>query len=518
MKHVLILWLLVSLEVQAQFNPQPDAITQKFFPEATIDISTPAFQKSTGFTRYAEMMDWLQATIVGHENEVVLSFIGESQKGKKIPMLVLTSPEKKAKTRVWMQGGLHGDEPAGTETMLFLIHNLLNNKAVQPLLGELEIAIVPMANIDGYEKQSRYSANGIDLNRDQTTLKAPESVALKRAFNAFNPSVALDFHEYRPFRKDFTRLGSGGVTSLYDAMFLYSGNLNVPEDLRNLTHDRFVKNACQVLDRHELRHHDYLTPQKNGGRVEFNLGSVHSRSSATSYALANSVSTLLEIRGVGIGRTSFKRRVKTSYLIALSYLETAVKERNVLETVLANTRVQQNPVVVTSERLEQRDTLPMIDLGTKKEIRVPVLVHNALKSRPILQRERPTAYLILAQEKEAVDRLRVLGIRVDSMVADTELEVEVYQTTRKYVAGNEEEEKDEEGNDAVAEAGATQLRSIKFRRGTWIVAMNQQRAGLAAEVLEPENVNSFVLNGIIGRQPVSELAVYRYMKKEEIKR
>ena len=97
------------------------------------------------------------------------------------------------------------------------------------------MAIVPMANIDGYLRLSRYANNGLDLNRDQTKLMAQESVLLKKNFSEFNPEVALDFHEYTPFRRDFSGFGNTGISNFYDAMFLFSGNLNVPENLRTFT-------------------------------------------------------------------------------------------------------------------------------------------------------------------------------------------------------------------------------------------------------------------------------------------
>ena len=63
---------------------------------------------------------------------------------------------------------MHGNEPASTEGVLFLLTQLLSNSEYHHLLDRLELAIVPMVNIDGYEKQDRYAANGLDLNRDQT--------------------------------------------------------------------------------------------------------------------------------------------------------------------------------------------------------------------------------------------------------------------------------------------------------------------------------------------------------------
>lgn len=506
----------------SQFNPQSKRIADTFFPELELDISTPAFQKTSGFTNYKEMMDWLDKTIKPHPELATLSFLGESQKGKAIPLLVITQKNNKKKTKVWLQGGLHGDEPAGTESMLFLIHQLLNDPKVSSLLDDLEIAIVPMANIDGYEKQQREAANGMDLNRDQTRLHAPESIYLKTAFSKFQAAVALDFHEYRPYRKHFTRMGKAGITSRYDAMFLYSGNLNVPKVLRDFTKQTFVKNAGKVMDENKLVHHDYLTTQKYGGQVQFNLGSVHSRSSASNFALANCVSTLFEIRGVGIGRMSFKRRVKTSYLIALSYLETAQKEKDTLVKVLQESANAQNKVVVISQRLTRKDSILVIDLASEKEEKMPVVIHDALQSKPSLQRERPQAYLLPVSEKRAVSNLRILGLKIDSLTEEKELEVESYQSDKPDAAEERESGEPDEKGDAEEDADSKQASAstksikMKFSKGTYLIYTKQERGNLACEVLEPENANGFVLMKVVKAGSNKEIPIYRYMKQEKL--
>ncbi len=501
----------------AQFNPQPDAITRKYFPDPELNIQTPAFAKADEFTNYQEMMAWIEPLVQQHSKLVKLSYIGQSQKGKQIPMLVLTQPNGRPKIRVWMQGGLHGDEPAGTETMLYLLQQLLTDPKLTYLLDELEIGIVPMANIDGYEKQQRESANGIDLNRDQTRLKAPETIALKQAFSAFGPAVALDFHEYRPFRKDFSRLGMAGITSRYDAMFLYSGNLNVPAALRAYTADRFVTPAKAVLNAEQLCNHDYVTTQKYGGQVQFNMGSVHARSSATSYALTNAVSTLLEIRGVGIGRTSFKRRIKTSYLIALSYLESAYKDRQHLRAVLAEAAKAKQPVVVLSKRKTYKDSIDVIDLATNNAIKMPFVLHNALQSSPTLERQRPMAYLIGTSATTAIQNLRLLGLQIDSLVSDQTLEVQVYRLGKQPEMSTED---NKPGDDEEATTGPSEANTLTvnkaFPKGTYIIYEDQPRFNLAAEVLEPENPNGFVALKVIKLSADTELPIYRYLKPERI--
>lgn len=499
-------------EVNAQFNPQAQSLTDKFFPETDIQIPTPAFAKDKGFTTLDEMKVWL-AKQNNPAIQIKQEVIGKSQKGKEIIAVrlskagSLTTP----KVRVWLQGGLHGDEPAGTESMLFVIHSFMSDLAWQKLLDRLDIMLVPMANVDGYEALRRESANGIDLNRDQTRLSAPESGYLKAAFSAFNPEVALDFHEFRPFRRDFTRFSSSGVTTLQDAMFLYSGNLNVPASIRSFTQRKFVNSAKQLLNENCLRNCDYVTTEKVGGQVQFNLGSVHSRSSASNYALTNAISTLFEIRGVGIGRTSFKRRVRAGWLLAKSYLTSAYEHADSLRTVLAQAQQSKHQVVVKIERKKYKDTLEFIDVATEKVIPLRVTVNSALESKPILARQRPTAYLINLTEKRAISNLKLLGIAIDSLTLDKSIEVESFNNLERTEEELGDSDNEESGNGSASANTVNTV--INFPKGTYVVWLDQQRANLACEVLEPENPNGFVSMKVI-TEKAGALPIYRYLKPE----
>ena len=181
-----------------------------------------------------------------------------------------------------------------------------------------------MLNIDGYLKNDRYSNNGLDLNRDHTKLMSPEIIASVQAFSKFDPHIALDFHEYRPFRKDFAQLSTFGISSIYDFMFLHSGNLNVSENIRIVNDTLFVANAKKSLDKFGFRHRHYMKSEKYKGEINFSTGSNTARSSSNYYALNNAFATLFEIRGVGIGKTSFKRRIKSGLTVALSYIKTCL--------------------------------------------------------------------------------------------------------------------------------------------------------------------------------------------------
>ena len=199
-------------------------------------------------------------------------------------------------------------------------------------------------------------------------------VKIKKVFCEFNAHVGLDFHEYRPYRKDFAQLSDFGITSAYDTMFLYSGNLNVPENIRNYTNDVFVKNARKLMDFKNFRHREYTSTGKYAGEIHFTQGSSNARSSATNYALNNMISTLFEVRGVGLGKTSFKRRIEITLELALSYTKTAVENTTAIKNEIQKAILDSKPVVVTSKRKVYKDTIKAIDLDTESLIDLDVTI------------------------------------------------------------------------------------------------------------------------------------------------
>ncbi len=487
------------------FNPQPQALTDMYFPDFELDSPTPAFNKKTGFTTYREMIIFLEDLAKKYPDKAVLSYLGSSQKGKAIPLLHLRSGSTPSPIKVWIQAGIHGDEPASTEGILYLIHQLLENTAYSHLLDRLDIAIVPMGNIDGFEKQERTPKNGLDMNRDQTKLLIPESVLLKKAFSDYGAHVAMDFHEYNPFRSSYQKMGKAGYTLPHDVMFLYSGNLNIGRSLRQYTERQFVNKAKQDLRDKNIRSFNYFTPSEQNGYTQYNLGSTNARASATSFALTNCISTLFEVRGVSLGRTSFKRRTLTTFYLALSYLETAYDDFEQVKRVLKQSVDENKKVIVRSSRQTSEEYFEFIDMATNTVVKEKVIVKNALRSNPLMTREIPTAYLLLSEEKDIAERLKILGLTVKQLDTEVALSVDNYVVTQYK---RESVKYENVYRQDIRTANHTVHKT--FAEGTYIVYTDQKNRGLLFEVIEPENNNSFAAYGILKTGLHKELPVYRY--------
>lgn len=509
--NYLFFTILIGLSVFGQFSPQNDEITKRFFPDPVLEINTPAFGKK-GFTNYEDMMSYINKLVVAHPAEMALSFIGESQKKKKIPMLVLHRDNGQEKIKVWFQGGLHGDEPAGTETMLYLMDKILNDPSYSYLLDKITLTVVPMANIDGYEKQDRYAADGLDLNRDQVKLLAPESNYLKKAFSNFGAEVAVDFHEYRPFRKEYNELGTDGICSIYDAMFMFSGNLNLSKNLREYTKNVFVENAKKTLETNKLSFRDYITTDKQNNELNFKQCTTEARSSTTSFALTNCISSLIEIRGVNLQKTSFKRRINTSFLIATSFLKTAYEDATIIKEVLKISESSKpENLVVVCKKPQENQTIRAINLRDNMETSLDIKVNNALKAEPVLERKRPFAYLILAEQKKLTEKLTILGLTLEELKEDKTLQVEKYIVTSRSLSPEEDE-----GYKSQKVETSISISDKSFPKGTFIVYLNQKNGKMATEVLEPESENGFIKFQVLDTVLNKELPIYRYLNNEKI--
>ncbi|CAN0337461.1 unnamed protein product, partial [Ectocarpus sp. 4 AP-2014] len=75
-------------------------------------------------------------------------------------------------------------------------------------LADRRLLVIPVANPDGYSRGERFNTNGVDLNRNfptgnrtdhkthgDTPLSEPESRAILRALQAYNPVRAVSLHQ-----------------------------------------------------------------------------------------------------------------------------------------------------------------------------------------------------------------------------------------------------------------------------------------------------------------------------------
>ncbi len=491
---------------------QPGKLTDKFFPDPDVEFETPAFNSRFGFTNYNELISFLEE-MTAQSPFAKIDFIGETQRGKNIPIVLISKSDNQPKVRVWLQGGIHGNEPASSEGLLAVLQELLTNTEYTYLFDRLEIAIVPMVNIDGYIRQNRSTKNGLDLNRDLIKLQIVETQQLKEKYSAYAPHVAIDFHEFNPFRAAFRDFGEMGYTSYYDAMFLYSGDLNVEPKIKSLTNDLFVKQAKETFDELGYNHHDYFSPQDTRGKLYFNLGSSSARSSATSFALGNAISVLMEIRGIRLNRNSFERRILITKTSAFSFLNTAYNHHNEVlsgvEAAIASTASMQREVVADSRSAREEHAIKFIDIAENEVVEEKFEMATAYQKEVLISRVRPGAYLLSPDQTKAARNLEILGLEVTTLSGNMSLPVEVYRVDAQQIAA---EKYQGYRPNIISTVISTETR--EFREGTFVVRMDQKNANLAVTALEPENDNGFVRTRVVEAMKGEEVPIYRLMQED----
>ena len=385
--------------------------------------------------------------------------------------------------RIWVQGALHGDEQATPDGVMHLVEMVLSD---QELANRVELMVVPIANPDGYARAMRQSASGMDLNRDMMMRQGPENQMIMSVFNEFRPEVALDFHEYRPYRSDFTEIGSRGVTAYFDNMFLGSSNVNIPEVLRAEI-AAYVDGAATAAAQWGYRTHAYFVPEDDRGSMRMRLGSASSRSTATNYALHNCVSALIETRGVGQGRSALKRRVHSMAIIGLAFVQKAAADPDQLRAVLdAAHRDPMGPVIELHQPIEQR-RYTFIDLAKRDTASFGFATRNYAQMQPRVRRPKPKFY---ALDKSALSpELIRSGLLVNQELKSLNqkaMAYEVAQRTEGLGANNQRTQK----------VVCTQVPTT-ITGDFVIISMDDLPARLWYELFEPELDNSLVRNGLI---------------------
>jgi hypothetical protein len=125
----------------------------------------------TGYHTYEQMTAVLQDFAARYPSITRLTSLGPSVEGRELWALLITdNPDiEEAEPEFKYIATMHGDEPVGTEMLLLLIERLLTgygtDTRITNLVDSTAMWFVPLMNPDGLARNSRFNAQGIDLNR-----------------------------------------------------------------------------------------------------------------------------------------------------------------------------------------------------------------------------------------------------------------------------------------------------------------------------------------------------------------
>ena len=497
--------------------PYAPAVAARF-PDPAVGYRTPAFEPGrVDFTTNAELQALLRGWVrdgsqAAGGTTIRLLSVGVSQEGAPIEALLFTRSQNSSlegvladkRPSVVMIGQQHGDEPASSEALLVIAEQLARGP-LQGLLDRINVIVVPRANPDGARRSNRASAGGIDINRDHLLLRTPEARALAQLVRDYRPAVVVDAHEYTVIGRYLEKFGT---IQRFDALLQYAMTGNVPEFVTRAAEEWFREPLVAALGRENLTSEWYYTTSTDPADKKISMGGAQPDTGRNVDGLKNAISLLIETRGVGIGRTHLLRRVHTHVIAATSVLNSAAqraadlaKLRQYVDAEVAGLACRGQAVVEAAPTPSEYSLL-MLDPATGADRSVNVAWDSSLVLVARKSRARPCGYWLAADQTDAVQRLRELGIKVQQVAEVGVMRGEAYRETARE-SGSRQDVRGSIDDPAPIERVSVALSPmlIDAAAGSYYVPLGQPLANLALAALEPDTQNSYFANGIVNRLP-----------------
>lgn len=518
-RFLLVLALFLSVNLCGQ---QSAKVTEKFFPNPNVPhITTPGCERSvrlgSSFTTADELEAGMQECMEGMPGMMLKEQIGSSQSGAPIWMWKISaSPEAsekgKEKMKLLYVARMHGDEPSGTEALLFLAQQMRKDPSVKKLLQDADFYLVPMVNVDGAVKNRRTAQNGKDLNRDLSSLMCPETYALQCLVDRIRPHVMVDLHEFRALGSKLFTLSSDTLSLPWDIMVSYGKNSILPEAMRRISAEVYEDAVMRLAKTQHWQYSYYTHSDMEGNALVFAQGGVYPNTNTAVFPLQGVLTFVVETRRSGATNQSLQRRVITSYLAALEFAKVTIERRDDVLGVLERSAKDKSDLCVR--------------FATKKPEQVPLMFLNMVKaeytyldvpmryifdSEPKIQRPQPKNYYVLASQtliKEQLDRQHIAYTEIKQR---EQMKGEAYTVTKINYLGEAKDpakRKISQSPQMTVDVSMEEKR-IELPEGTLCIPLDQPKARLIFLMLEPDGHLSYVARGMVPVAIGNELPIYR---------
>ena len=441
----------------------------------------------------------------------------QSEEGRSFPYVYLsesntqstTAINGSSKVRVYLQGAVHGNEPAGDQALLGLLGKMDANQTwTASLLEKIDILILPRYNPDGVAYFQRTLATNLDPNRDHIKLAKQQTRDLKQFFNDFSPHVAVDMHEYSAFSTY-----GGNFVHASDGLFSAAKNLNINSDIRTLSEEVFAASIASAMENADLRWEPYVTGTSNStanSSILFDEAGSDGKIGRNAMGLTQCITFLCEMRGIGIADQEFSRRTFAGLTMAEAIIQTAADRAeevfDTIETGIDDFVSSQAEIVITdsSEKIERNYSFVNKRTGSVEQVPINFTVTTPVQAN--LTRSRPEAYLIPKAWADVAERLRIYGLDVETLPNTFRGEVEALNiTSAKF------DDEYYEGTVLLSVTTETATKDIELPSGSFLVSTRQKNAAMAFVALEPENIDSLVAFNIVPVEAGDEYPIYRIM-------
>lgn len=381
-------------------------------------------------TSYDELTDFVHQ-LDDKSDYLNVEVIGKSVEGRNIYALKFSNSvfgEDTSKIKVLNFAQQHGDEQSGKEGALLLSSELLKPENIY-LFEKIDFVLIPQMNPDGSEIDTRFNANGMDLNRNHLILTEPETIALHKLFNEYHFEATMDVHEYYPFTEDFLRYG---YVKYFDEQVGTTTNPNVSKKIRRFSNEEYLPFVAEYFKERGFSFHNYIP----GGPPEINLirySTYDINDGRQSLGIQNSFSFIQEGKNGRDSIENINRRANGQALGMFGFLEFVYSQKDFIKNLIYEERdklIQGNvpeKVAIQMEHVKTGDKLilALYSINTESDTNITVTDFRPVV-KSIYDVERPEGYLIPKRLTELYDWAIRQNIIITSFENTPEKKVEEY--------------------------------------------------------------------------------------------
>ncbi len=502
--------------------------------------------EQSGFTatpRYNETMEYFRMLADSSEYAEMKTF-GISPQGRELKYLIVSkaktfTPTESAKSNrpvLLIINGIHSGEIEGKDASMLLLREILITKEKENLIDSLTLIVVPIFNVDGHERMSRYNrinqngpeemgwrttAQNLNLNRDWLKADAPEMQALLKLYSEWLPDFMIDTHttDGADYQYSIT-YGVEKFSNIYSGTAEWLKNKFIPYFERGVSKRGFLirpyislKNWSKGLD-------DGITDWAATPRFSTGYAAIQNRPSLliethmikpykervySTKAALETVMEFISLEAPGLKRLNKEADEKSieEFFNEKNYLPVAYKYSDKYKMV----NLKGYEYYLDSSAVSGSQKL--VYTNKKKDLKVK-FYYDVITSDSV---RIPSAYLIPAEWKYLINRMLLHGILVDTIAADTLLQV-----TRLKFKSVDFSKTSYEGRQRVNFEYDTYQETVNIPAGTFLILTNQRTVRVIANLLEPKAGDSFVkwgfMNAIFERKEYFEPYVMEKLAEE----
>ncbi len=484
------------------------------------------FEKS-GFmstANYIQTMDYFQNLADNSAFAEFLSF-GVSPQGRELKYLLVTKESKLSvppgkelfKPTILIINGIHSGEIEGKDASMILLREILITKEKQYLLDSINILVVPIFNVDGHERISKYNrinqngpeemgwrttAQNLNLNRDWMKADSPEMQAMLKLISRYLPDFAIDTHT------------TDGADYQYSVTYGLEWSKNIFSETADWLGKKFVPFLENGVEEKGFLIFPYVYLKNWAKGLDDGLiyWPATPRFSTGYFALRNRPSLLVETHMF----KPYKERVYATKAVLETTMEFIFNHSTELTELNREADKQTTMLYEKDEYLplafSNTDKFELMNFkgykyywdssavsGTKK------LVYNESKMdfemkyfNDVIVTDTikvARGYYIPPEYSYLVDRLKLHGVHPSFLLSESKKEI----VTRYKFKDVKFAETSYEGRQAVTFSYNTYSEEVIIPKGSYLYLTDQQTARILTHLLEPKSADSFIRWGFMNQ-------------------